>query len=139
LFVAVAIALFRGRAHWDQASPIIWLHLATVLTPLMLTPVQLLRRRGDGLHRMLGWVWAVLMFATAAVSFGIRGEDGSFSLIHIFSVITVITVPLMVFAARNHRVAAHRRAVLSIITGALLIAGYFTLIPGRLLGGWLWG
>jgi hypothetical protein len=24
------------------------------------------------------------------------------------------------------------------VTGALLTAGYFTLIPNRMLGGWLW-
>ena len=25
-----------------------------------------------------------------------------------------------------------------LVTGALLTAGYFTLIPNRMLGGWLW-
>ena len=32
-----------------------------------------------------------------------------------------------------------RRAVRGLVTGALLIAGYFTLIPNWMLGDWLWG
>ena len=97
------------------------------------------RRRGDGVHRTLGWVWALSLFGTALISFGIRDvNDGGFSFIHIFSIITILTVPMLVFAARHHRVARHRRAVRGLVTGALLTAGYFTLIPNRMLGGWLW-
>ena len=140
LFVAVAVALFRGRTDWPRMPGVVWIHLATVMTPLALTPVQLLRRRGDTLHRALGWIWAVLLFATAWVSFAIRGiNDGGLSFIHIFSVVTIVTVPLMILAARSHRIATHRRSVRLIVTGALLIAGFFTLLPSRLLGAWLWG
>ena len=120
-------------------SPVIWAHLATVMLPLGLTPVQLLRRRGDAAHRTLGWIWAVSLFATALISFGIRDiNDGGLSFIHIFSVVTIITVPMLVFAARYHRIARHRGAVRGLVAGALLTAGYFTLIPDRILGGWLW-
>lgn len=140
LFAAVATALVRGRAEWSDASPIVWLHLATVMTPLALTPVQLLRRRGDRLHRLVGWIWAVPLFATAVATFWIRDiNPGGLSYIHIFSLITVVTVPLLVLAARHDRIARHRGAVRGLVTGALLIAGYITLLPGRMLGGWLWG
>ena len=139
LFVLVSIALLRGHDAWEELRPLIWLHLASVMLPLVITPVQLLRRRGDGVHRMLGWVWALSLFGTALISFGIRDvNDGGFSFIHIFSIITILTVPMLVFAARHHRVARHRRAVRGLVTGALLTAGYFTLIPNRMLGGWLW-
>jgi uncharacterized membrane protein len=140
LFLLVSIALIKGRAAWAEMEPLIWAHLATVMTPLAITPVQLLRRRGDRVHRALGWLWAVSLFGTALVSFGIRGiNDGGLSFIHIFSLVTIITVPLLVFAARHHRIARHRGAVRGLVTGALLTAGYFTLIPNRILGGWLWG
>ena len=139
LFVVVSIALLRGHDAWEELRPLIWLHLASVMLPLVITPVQLLRRRGDGVHRMLGWIWALSLFGTALISFGIRDvNDGGFSFIHIFSIITILTVPMVVFAARHHRVARHRRAVRGLVTGALLTAGYFTLIPNRMLGGWLW-
>jgi uncharacterized membrane protein len=139
LFVLVSIALLRGREAWEELPPLIWLHLASVMLPLAITPVQLLRRRGDGVHRMLGWIWAISLFGTSLISFGIRDvNDGGFSFIHIFSIITILTVPMLVFAARHHRIARHRRAVRGLVTGALLTAGYFTLIPNRILGGWLW-
>ncbi len=140
LFVLVSIAVLKGRNAWADSSPLLWLHLATVMLPLAITPVQLLRRRGDGAHRMLGWIWAISLFSTALISFGIRDiNDGGFSFVHIFSVITVVTVPMLVLAARHHRIARHRGAVRGLVTGALLTAGYFTLIPNRMLGGWLWG
>ena len=120
-------------------GPLIWLHLVAVMLPLAITPVQLLRRPGDGAHRVLGWIWAISLLATALISFGIcEINDGGLSFIHIFSVITIVTVPMLSFAARHHRIARHRRAVRGLVTGALLAAGYFTLLPSRMLGGWLY-
>jgi uncharacterized membrane protein len=116
LFLLVFTALLRGRGSWAEMSPVIWAHLATVMLPLGLTPVQLLRRRGDAAHRTLGWIWAFSLFATALISFGIRDiNDGGLSFIHIFSVVTIITVPMLVFAARHHRIARHRGAVRGLV------------------------
>jgi uncharacterized membrane protein len=115
LFVLVSIALLRGHGAWVELRPLIWLHLIFVMLPLAITPVQLLRRRGDGAHRMLGWIWALLLFGTAVISFGIRDiNDGDFSFVHIFSIITIVTVPMLVFAARHHRIARHRSTVLAL-------------------------
>jgi uncharacterized membrane protein len=38
-----------------------------------------------------------------------------------------------VLAARRHRVRTHRITMISIFAGALLLAGLFTLVPGRLM------
>ena len=139
LLILVSTALLRGSHEWGGLEPNVWLHLALVMVPLAITPVQLLRRRGDLLHRILGGMWALSLFATAMASFTIRDlNDGSFSFIHIFSLVTVVTVPVLVLAARSHRIARHRNAVRWLVTGALLTAGYFTLLPSRILGGWLW-
>jgi uncharacterized membrane protein len=140
LFALVSVALLRGRGGWVQLGPLIWLHLGLVMLPLAITPLQLLRRRGDGVHRVMGWIWGLSLFITALISLGIRDiNDGGFSFIHIFSIVTVVTVPLLVYAARHHHIARHRRTVRGLVTGALLAAGYFTLVPSRVLGGWLWG
>lgn len=139
LLVLVSTALLRGRQAWADLEPNVWLHLALVILPLAITPVQLLRRRGDPLHRTLGWIWAISLFSTALVSFTVRDlNDGGLSFIHIFSAVTILTVPALVFAARHHRIARHRNAVRWLVIGALLTAGYFTLLPSRILGGWLW-
>ena len=117
-----------------------WPHLVTIVIAVGLTPVMLLRRRGDRLHRRLGWIWAAAMFLTAFDSLFIRLINrGGFSIIHILSVWTLIQVPVIVLAARRHDVARHRSAVRGMVLGALLIAGFFTFPFNRLLGQWLFG
>src|SRR5687768_17125110 len=86
LLAALVTALARGRAEWASIPTIVWAHIATIFIAVTLTPVMLLRRRGDRIHRALGWVWAVSLATTALLSFGIRGiNQGSFSLIHVLS------------------------------------------------------
>lgn len=136
----VLFALWRGRGEWHEVPPVVWLHLATIVAALALTPTMLLRRRGDRLHRRLGWVWAASMALTAAFSFGVRGiNQGGFSLIHILSAWTLIQVPVIVWRARRHEHAKHRNAVRGMVIGALLVAGFFTFPFDRLMGSWLFG
>jgi uncharacterized membrane protein len=42
-------------------------------------------------------------------------------------------LPVAVLHARRHRVQQHRIAMLSLFFGALVIAGLFTLFPGRIM------
>jgi uncharacterized membrane protein len=142
LLVVVAAALARGVASGEatRVPPVIWFHVATIGIALALTPVMMLRRRGDRPHRALGWIWVLAMAATAVASFFVRTiNPGGFSLIHILSAWTLIQLPLIVLSARRHRHAAHRRSVIGMVTGALIIAGLFTFPQGRLLGHWLFG
>ncbi|MCW3846592.1 DUF2306 domain-containing protein [Sphingomonas sp. LB-2] len=140
LLVAVAAALVKGYPQWHQVPWEVWPHLLTILLAAGLTPIQLLRRRGDSPHRLLGTVWVLAMIATAAFSFNIRElNHGGLSPIHLLSVITLVLVPFLWWAAKTHRVALHRRLVKGQVTGALLIAGFFTFQFDRLLGHWLFG
>lgn len=140
LLAFVFAALWRGRAEWGEVPAFVWGHIATILAATLLTPVMLLRRRGDRLHRRLGWVWVFAMATTALLTFGIRGiNQGSLSLIHILSAWTLVQVPLIVCAARRHDHRRHRNAVRGMVAGALLIAGIFTFPVDRLLGHWLFG
>ncbi|MBT2185562.1 DUF2306 domain-containing protein [Sphingobium nicotianae] len=140
LLTAVIAAILRGHADWPRIPASIWAHLATMLIALVLTPVMLLRRRGDARHRMLGWIWCISLVGTALISFDIRVTNhGGFSIIHLLSIWTLVMVPRIVWAARTHRQTAHRRAVRGMVTGALLIAGFFTFPFNRLLGHWLFG
>ena len=140
LLAFVLTALWRGRDEWGEVPAFVWGHIATILVAVILTPVMLIRRRGDRLHRRLGWVWASAMALTALLTFGIRGlNQGSLSLIHILSAWTLIQVPLIVWSARAHNHRRHRNAVRGMVAGALLIAGLFTFPFDRLLGRWLMG
>jgi uncharacterized membrane protein len=140
ILVAVVAALVRGAEHLHELPLNVWAHLVTILTACALTPVMLLRRRGDRWHRRLGYVWVVMMGLTAAISFDIRIiMDGGFSPIHILSAATLIGVPMVVITARRHDHVRHRRTVRLLVIGALLVAGFFTFPFNRLLGGWLFG
>jgi len=140
LLATILIALVRGHAEWGKIPWTVWAHLSTVLVAVALTPVILLRRRGDARHRLLGRIWVAALIATAALSFAVRGiNHGQLSYIHLLSAFTLVQVPLLWWSARNHKVAAHRTAVRGMVTGGLLVAGFFTFPFGRLLGHWLLG
>ena len=138
ILLAALTAILRGRSEWDQIPASVWAHLATIGIALALTPVMLLRQRGDKFHRILGKIWLSAMLLTALISFNLRSVNGGgFSIIHILSAWTIIQVPLIFWHAKNHRIAKHRSAVRGMVLGALLIAGFFTFPFGRLMGNWL--
>jgi uncharacterized membrane protein len=147
--IAALVAIVRGAGRWGMLPPVGWVHLVTILVATFLTPVMLLRRKGDRPHRALGWVWAAAMVLTAVTSlfFKVRGPDvssmgvfsGDFSPIHILSVFVLVMVPVAVMRARRHDRAGHEGAIRGLVIGALLVAGFFTFPFGRLLGSWLFG
>lgn len=140
LLGVIVVALARGRPHWAELPANVWYHLATVVLVLVLTPVNLIRPKGDRPHRMVGWLWCLALFGTAALSFDIRLINrGALSPIHILSALTLVEVPRIILAARRHDIAAHRKRVRGLVMGALLIAGFFTFPFGRELGDWLTG
>ena len=140
LLTATLTALSFGPApdtHPEPLSLPLIIHLATVLPALPLGAYLLARRKGDSLHRMLGRIWAVLMIVTAISSFWLR-SNGSLSFIHIFSVITLISIPLSIMHIRRGNVARHRGSMTGVYIG-LVVAGAFAFLPGRLLSSWLFG
>ena len=118
-----------------DASPAIVLHAMAAMTAFTLGIVQFAAPKGTIPHRTVGWIWVGLMLAVALSSFRIHQIRlwGPWSPIHLLSIFTLVTVPLAVWAARRHRVAEHRRAMISLFVGALVIAGAFTLLPGRIM------
>jgi uncharacterized membrane protein len=136
----VVVAVLRGSASWARVPMTVWAHLATMMVALALTPVMLLRPRGDKGHRQLGWIWVTAMILTAFISLLIENPHlNRFSYIHILSVFVLVQVPFTVHAARKHNVKRHRTGIRAMVTGALLIAGFFTFPFNRLLGQWLFG
>lgn len=146
LLAAVLAAIVRGQAHWAEAGTLVWVHMLTMLAALGLTPVLLLRAKGNRRHRQLGWAWAGLMLVSAALSLAFRaGHDGwgvfsaDLSPIHALSLLVLVQAPRIVLKARAHDRIGHERAVRVLVVGALLLAGFFTFPLGRMLGEWLLG
>ena len=75
------------------------------------------------------------MAIVAASSFWIHEVRllGPWSPIHLLSIFTLIMLPIAVWRARRHRIADHRRIMTMIFAGALVIAGLFTFLPGRIM------
>ena len=120
-----------------DASPAIQLHTFAAIAAFGLGLVQFTAPKGTLPHRTLGWIWVVLMLTVAISAFWIHGHNfriwRSFGPIHLLAILVLVTVPLGVWSARRHRVDAHRWTMISIFTGALVIAGVFTLVPGRIM------
>jgi uncharacterized membrane protein len=125
-----------------QRHPLIFFHLVTAFAALLLGSVILLRRKGTGSHRVLGWSWVALMGSTALASAFIRDYGmpnlAGFTPIHAFTVLVLVGLPRGIGYIRRGNVAAHRQQMKSMFIGGCVLAGVFTLLPGRFLGNLLW-
>jgi uncharacterized membrane protein len=113
----------------------IQLHAAAALAAFALGVMQLVRVKGTASHRALGYTWVGLMLIVALSSFWIHDMRiwGPWSPIHLLSILTLAMLPLAIYFARVHRVRGHKLTMLGLFSGALVIAGIFTLLPGRIM------
>lgn len=106
---------------------------ALLLIPLTITIFTI--RRGSPLHKKLGWTWVIGMGAVALSSFWVHEIRlvGRFSPIHLLSILSLTTLVVAITAIRRRNVRRHRIAMLWLVWGALVGAGVFTLLPGRIM------
>ena len=118
-----------------DAPFVIQIHALAAITAFAVGLVQLTAPKGTIPHRLIGWLWAMLMLTVAVSSFFIHAIRlwGPWSPIHLLSVLVLVTLPLAVLHARRHDIAQHRMAMLMLFSGALVIAGGFTFLPGRIM------
>jgi uncharacterized membrane protein len=118
-----------------QASPAIQIHAVAAMTAFVIGLAQFALPKGTTRHRIVGWTWVTLMTLVAVTAFFIHEIRmwGPWSPIHLLAIFTLVMLPLAVLHARAHRVTNHKRAMTSIFLGALIIAGLFTFLPGRIM------
>jgi uncharacterized membrane protein len=116
-------------------------HAFAAMAAFALGAVQLAAPKGTLPHRTVGWLWVALMVTVATTSFWIHDLRvwGQWSPIHLLSIFTLIMLPPAVIHAMRHRVKDHRKAMVGLFTGALVIAGLFTFWPGRIMHAVLFG
>lgn len=108
----------------------IQIHLLTVLPAFLLGIYILISTKGTNRHKLVGRSWAILMLVSAFDSFYIR-SNGSFSWIHILSVISITSIIIAVWAIRSGNPRTHKRFMIGAYIG-VVVAGYFaTMTPGR--------
>ena len=117
------------------------LHLWSALVALGLGPVALYRRRRDIWHKSAGYAWVSAMALVAGSAFWIEAAilpvAGGFGAIHGLSLVVLYSLWRGVMAARAGDVAAHSGWMRGLYGQALILAGTFTLLPGRVLNGLL--
>lgn len=113
-------------------------HLWTVVPAFFLGTLILFMKKGTPLHRSVGRVYMVLMLITAFISLLMSARVGPtlfnhFGYIHFFSFLTLYMVPGAYFDIKKGNVQGHKRKMIGLYVGGLIIAGGFTFFPGRYL------
>jgi uncharacterized membrane protein len=118
-----------------DASPAIQLHVVAAMAAFSLGIAQLVAPKGTLPHRTVGFIWVALMVVVAVSSAFIHGMRlwGPFSPIHLLSIAVLILLPIAVWRAHRGDVRRHRNAMLGLFFGALVMAGLFTFLPGRIM------
>ncbi|WP_245910825.1 DUF2306 domain-containing protein [Nonlabens arenilitoris] len=121
-----------------------YLHLVTVVPCIFLGAYLLFFRKGNALHKVLGKIYMLMMLITAIVSLFLPALVGPqflnhFGWIHLFSLLTLYSIPTAFTAIRRGNVRKHKIKMVMLYVGAIMIAGGFTLVPGRYLHGVFFG
>lgn len=124
-----------------NASPAIQFHAFAAMSAFVLGVVQLSAPKGTLPHRTVGWIWVTLMLVVSISAFFIHQLRiwGQWSPIHLLAIFTLVMLPIAVWRAHKHEVEQHRRAMLGLFFGALVIAGLFTFVPGRIMHAVIFG
>ena len=124
----------------SQISPIPS-HALAALAAVILGGAQLASTKGTARHRALGWAWVGLMAYVATSSFFISELRlwGVFSPIHLLSIWTLCSLVMAVYFGRQGNIRQHKIWMVLLYILALLVTGLFTLWPGRVMHGVLFG
>lgn len=123
---------------------IVYLHLATVVPSVFIGGYLLIRRKGSPIHKTLGKFYMLCMAGTALIALMLPAQVGPalwghFGWLHSLCLVTLISVVLAYLGVRNGNIRVHKTSMVGLYCGGILIAGGFTLMPGRLLHSWVFG
>jgi len=110
-------------------------HALAALAAAILGAAQLWAPKGTRIHRRIGWIWVGLMTFVAASGFFIHSLKmvGPFSPIHLLSAVTLAALWYAVRAARRGDIQRHRRTMVALFCLALVLTGFFTFWPNRVM------
>ena len=109
-------------------------HVAGALTALVVGAIIFLLPKGTGFHRLLGWTWVSAMIVVAATSIAMIADTrGGVNALHIFTVVTVVSLYSALTGIRRGNVRQHAGSMVGLYIGGLIIAGVTAFIPGRLM------
>jgi uncharacterized membrane protein len=113
-----------------QAAPAVQIHVLAALLAIGLGAYQFLARKGSIPHRIVGWIWVMLLASICISSFFIPGSwhIGPVSVFHVLSAYTLWALWMGARAARRHEVADHKSYMLwiyglSVVLSAVIAVG----------------
>jgi len=130
------------RMHLLADAPwLVLLHLATVLPAAVLGGYLLCARKGGARHRALGKVYLALMAAAALSTLALPAFVGPtlrlgplrLGHLHLFVPLTLHGVWKAFHTIKKGDIHGHKWAMISLYSGALVIAGVLSFAPGRLM------
>jgi uncharacterized membrane protein len=135
-----------GTVRPMQLTPVIAIHLCAASSAFLIGPWVIWARRGaqhrPRLHRAMGYAWVTLMLMTAFSAMFIRDNTlpniAGYTPIHLLVPVTLVTLFLSFRHLARRDIRRHRLTIVGLYIGACVVAGSFTLLPSRYLGGLLW-
>jgi uncharacterized membrane protein len=130
-----------------EMTPLIAVHMSAAIAATLIGPVALWARKGRTLrpkiHRAFGYAWVTLMIATAVTAMFIRDfrlpNIAGYTPIHLLIPLTIFSLTMAFYHLSHADHVKHSRYMTRLYWSACIVAGGFTLLPGRYLGNLVWG
>ena len=125
----------------------IYYHIALALAAVPVGLFILLSKKGTAQHKLVGRVWVVIMLIVSLSAILIQEiNPEGYSLIHLLIPWTIASLVYSIWSIKRFKKThkrkyrqAHMYSMIGVYIGALLVAGAFTLLPGRFLYGVFFG
>lgn len=116
---------------------VIQLHATSAAFAVLVGPFAILRQRRDRLHKLLGYLWVLAMACVSVTGLMIPSFDlaiiGHFGPIHLFVVLTAVSLFMGMRAIFLGDITAHRAWLSGLYWQGLMLAGAFNFLPGRMV------
>ena len=120
-------------------SPI-YIHAFFALIAVPVGLYILLTKKGTQKHKSTGRIWTLFLLIVSFTALFIQAiNPGEYSLIHLLIPWTIGSLIYSIWSIRKFQkttlqkyTKAHMYSMIGVYVGALLVAGVFTLMPGRL-------
>ena len=118
----------------SQTHPIP-IHAIAAMLAIILGGMQLYMNKGGTAHKLLGYVWVGLMLIVSVSSFFIHEIKlwNIYSPIHLLSAWTIFSLGLAIYYVRISNIKRHKQVMIMIYGFALVLTGFFTFMPGRVM------
>ena len=119
---------------FNETQPIP-LHAIMAMIAIILGGIQLSMKKGGLIHKLLGRIWVGIMLIVAITSFFIHEIKlwGAYSPIHLLSLWTIFILGVGIYYVRVGNIKRHKQIMIATYFFALILTGFFTLMPGRVM------